>query len=104
MPFQVQFTILQTDSPIKINKKDGTVYVDGTIDREVTPIIKIKIIARDGGLFEDEQVGQKYIVFLILLFEFFETFQNLHQLNPILISFRNFKSQKALYKMKVLQI
>ena len=66
-PFQVQFTILQNNSPIKINKKDGTVYVDGTIDREVTPIIKIKIIARDGGLFEDEQVGRKCIVFLVLL-------------------------------------
>ena len=104
LPFQVQFTILQTDSPIKINKRDGTVYVDGTIDREVTPIIKIKIIARDGGLFEDEQVSQKCIVFLSLVLKFFETFWNLYQLNPISISFRNFKSQKALYKMKVLQI
>ena len=70
LPFQVQFTILQTDSPIKINKRDGTVYVDGTIDREVTPIIKINIIARDGGLFEDEQVSTKCNVFLVLLLNF----------------------------------
>ena len=70
LPFQVQFTILQTDSPIKISKRDGTVYVDGTIDREVTPIIKLKIMARDGGLFEDEQVGRKCIVLLVLLLNF----------------------------------
>ena len=92
MPFQVQFTILQTDSPIKINKKDGTVYVDGTIDREVTPIIKIKIIARDGGLFEDEQVGRKCIVLLALILnKIFRNFLEFISIKPNFNFFQEFQ-------------
>ena len=47
---------MDTNSPIKINQRDGTLYVDGRIDREVTPIIRLKVFARDGGIFEGEEV------------------------------------------------
>ena len=55
---KVQFSIMHnTDSPIKIDQRDGTVYVNGRLDREKTPIIKLKIVARDGGIFDaDDQV------------------------------------------------
>ena len=50
---------MQTDSPIKIDQRDGTVYVNGRLDREKTPIIKLKVVARDGGIFDSEdQVRQ----------------------------------------------
>ena len=47
---------METNSPIKIDKQDGTVFVDGTLDRERTPVVKIKVIARDGGIFDADQV------------------------------------------------
>ena len=60
----MQFSILQTDSPIKIDKRDGTVYIDGTLDRETNPVIRLSVIARDGGMFEDDQV--RYTLLLTL--------------------------------------
>ena len=47
---------MESDSPIRINQRDGTLYVDGRLDREVTPIIRLKVFARDGGIFEGEEV------------------------------------------------
>ena len=48
---------MESDSPIRINQRDGTLYVDGRLDREVTPIIRLKVFARDGGIFEGEEVA-----------------------------------------------
>ena len=53
----MQFSILETGSPIKIKARDGTVYVDGVLDRETEPIIELSIIARDGGMFDENQVN-----------------------------------------------
>ena len=55
---KVQFSLIQnSDSPIKIDPRDGTVYVNGRLDREKTPLIRVKVVARDGGLFDaDDQV------------------------------------------------
>ena len=56
---------MESDSPIRINQRDGTLYVDGRLDREVTPIIRLKVFARDGGIFEGEEVTIIKIDFLL---------------------------------------
>ena len=52
---------MESDSPIRIDQRDGTLYVDGRLDREVTPIIRLKVVARDGGIFEGEEVITMFI-------------------------------------------
>ena len=47
---------MESDSPIKIDQRDGTLYVNGRLDREITPVISLKVIARDGGIFDTDQV------------------------------------------------
>ena len=31
-------------------------YVDGILDREITPVIRLSVVARDGGIFDADQV------------------------------------------------
>ena len=52
---------MESDSQIRIDQRDGTLYVDGRLDREVTPIIRLKVVARDGGIFEGEEVISIFI-------------------------------------------
>ena len=47
---EVVFSLSNDSVPVKINTLDGTVFVNGTLNREQTPHIDLTIIAADGGL------------------------------------------------------